>query len=80
MSEQKIEARLNIDPENVKTAKFIEPKYAQPCLLCDNTREIPYQRHYAYPWVCDECRAAIAFVKELRYKQETFDPLKPILD
>lgn len=42
MSEEKITTRLVIDPENVKTAKFIEPKYVQPCLLCENIREIPY--------------------------------------
>lgn len=81
MSEEKITTRLVIDPENVKTAMFIEPKYVQPCLLCENIREIPYNTiHSIYPWVCDECKEAIAFVKELKYKQETFDPLKPVLD
>ncbi len=39
----------------------------QRCLLCENTREFingypPGQS----PWVCDECREAIAFVKDLR--------------
>jgi hypothetical protein len=66
MCEQKIETRLNIDPENIRTAKFIEPRYSQSCMLCDNTREIPHPSHYSYPWVCDECREAIAFVKDFR--------------
>jgi hypothetical protein len=66
MNEQKIETRLNIDPENIRTAKFIEPRYSQPCMLCDNAREIPHPMHYHYPWVCDECKEAIAFVKEFR--------------
>ena len=65
MSEQKIEARLNIDPENIRTAKFIEPRYSQPCLLCDNIREIPHPSHYSYPWVCDDCKEAIAYTKIL---------------
>lgn len=66
MNEQKIETRLNIDPENIRTAKFIEPRYSQFCMLCDNTREIPSPMHYHYPWVCDDCRDAIAFVKEFK--------------
>jgi hypothetical protein len=49
----------------------------QCCLLCDNTR--PFVNGYPpgpSPWVCDECKEAIAFVK----KQLKHDPLKPILD
>ena len=55
MSEEKIETRLNSDPDKVITVECIKPKYSQPCLLCDNTREIPHPRCYSYPWVCDEC-------------------------
>lgn len=39
----------------------------QCCLLCDNSR--PFVNGYPpgpSPWVCDECREAIAFVKDLR--------------
>ena len=39
----------------------------QCCLLCDNSR--PFVNGYPpgpSPWVCDECREAIAFVKEFR--------------
>lgn len=39
----------------------------QCCLLCDNTRELPEGMHYCHtPWVCDECKEAIAFVKDFR--------------
>ena len=41
------------------------PTY-QHCLLCENTREVPCGYGSHYPWVCDECREAIAFVKEFR--------------
>lgn len=50
------------DPENISAAKLVEPSYIQSCLLCDNTREIHYPTHSL--WVCDECKEAIAFVKE----------------
>ena len=66
MGEQKIETCLNIGPDKVLTAKFIEPKYSQPCLLCENTREIPHPMCYSYPWVCDECKEAIAFIKDFK--------------
>jgi hypothetical protein len=39
----------------------------QCCLLCDNSR--PFVNGYPpgpSPWVCDECKEAIAFVKDLR--------------
>jgi hypothetical protein len=38
----------------------------QCCLLCENTREVPCGYGSHYPWVCNECREAIAFVKDLR--------------
>ena len=63
MSEQKIETRLNIDPDKVMTAKFIEQKWSQPCLLCDNSREVPHPSYCSYPWICDECKEAMAFLK-----------------
>lgn len=43
--------------------------YSQRCLLCDNTRRLPEGMTYCTsPWVCDDCRNAIAFLKE--FKQE----------
>lgn len=42
-------------------------RYSQPCLLCENTRDLPEGMHYCNtPWICDECKEAIAFVKDLR--------------
>ena len=63
------------------TAHIAPIKYSQFCLLCENTRELPEGIHYcSTPWVCDECREAIAFLKKLKSEQDNFDPLKPILD
>jgi hypothetical protein len=56
---------------------FIPIRYSQRCLLCENTRELPEGMHYCNtPWVCDECKEAVAFVK----KQLKRDPLTPVLD
>ena len=38
----------------------------QCCLLCENTREVPCGYGSHYPWVCDECREAIAFIKDFK--------------
>jgi hypothetical protein len=39
----------------------------QRCLLCENTREFIHGYPPGpSPWVCDECKEAIAFVKEFR--------------
>jgi hypothetical protein len=49
----------------------------QCCLLCENTRKLPEGMRYCNtPWVCDECKEAIAFIK----KQLKRDPLAPVLD
>ena len=38
----------------------------QKCLLCDNTRELPaYMSNHINPYICDECREAVAYAKEL---------------
>ena len=77
------EKKMDFDPKNVKTITIeTDTSYfhwSQPCMLCENTREVPHG-YGSYPWICDECREAMAFVKELKHKQESFDPLKPILD
>jgi hypothetical protein len=63
------------------TATIAKIFYAQQCLCCENTRRLPEGMTYCHTsWVCDECKEAIAFVKELKHKQENFDPLKPVLD
>jgi hypothetical protein len=67
------------EPEKatIHVAKIATPIYSQRCLLCKNTRPLPEGMHYcSTPWVCDECKEAIAFIK----KQMNCDPLKPILD
>ena len=49
------------------TVNITAIRYSQPCLLCENTRDLPEGMHYCNtPWICDECREAIAFVKALR--------------
>jgi hypothetical protein len=40
-------------------------KYCQQCMLCNNTRTLPEGMHYcSTSWVCDECKEAMAFVKD----------------
>ena len=40
-------------------------RFSQFCLCCDNTRVLPNgMTHCNTPWVCDECREAIAFLKD----------------
>ena len=77
------EKKMDFDPKNVKTITIeADASYfhwSQLCMLCENTREVPHG-YGNHPWVCDECKEAMAFVKELKHKQESFDPLKPILD
>ena len=39
--------------------------YSQSCLLCDNTRRLPEGMTYCLtPWVCDEYKEAMAFLKD----------------
>lgn len=63
------------------TATISKIFYSQQCLCCENTRRLPEGMTYCHTsWICDECKEAMAFVKELKHKQENFDPLKPVLD
>lgn len=46
---------------------YVQGTLYQCCLLCSNSR--PFVNGYPpgpSPWVCDECKEAIAFVKEFR--------------
>ena len=55
--------------------------FSQRCILCDNSRELPEGMTYCHtPWVCDDCREAIAFLKKLKSEHYNFDPIKPVLD
>ncbi len=39
--------------------------YSQFCLCCNNTRRLPDGMTYSSTaWVCDECKEAIAFLKD----------------
>ena len=61
------ENTMDFDPKNVKTITVeMDASYfhwSQPCMLCENTREVPHG-YGSYPWICDECREAMAFVKD----------------
>ena len=39
--------------------------YVQQCMLCDNTRNLGGAWHCSSPWVCNECKEAIAYAKEI---------------
>lgn len=51
---QFVTASLNIEPAC----------YAQQCMLCENTRNLGGS-YSSSPWVCDECKEAIAYAKEI---------------
>ena len=41
--------------------------YSQQCLCCNNTRRLPEGMTYcSTPWVCDECKEAIALMKNFK--------------
>jgi hypothetical protein len=58
---------MDFDPKNVKTTtietgtKYF--RWSQFCMLCENTREVPHG-YGNHPWICDECKEAIAFIKD----------------
>ena len=54
--------------------------FSQECISCENTRRLPEGVTYCNtPWMCDECREAIAYLKQLKVESKR-DPLEPILD
>lgn len=60
----------------IPVCDFIQCNVCQRCMLCENTRKLPGYSYSYSPWVCDECKKAIAFIKDkLKY-----DPLEPTLD
>ena len=41
--------------------------FSQRCMLCDNSRELPEGMTYIHtPWICEECKEAIVFLKFLK--------------
>ena len=49
----------------------------QECILCENTREMPIGYGNNYPWVCDECKEAMAFLKDF---MKSCDEAQKMLD
>ena len=43
--------------------------YVQQCMLCDNTRNLGGAWHSSSPWVCNECKEAIAYIKEVKKRR-----------
>lgn len=52
---------------SMEVAKMSAIRYSQRCLLCENTKDLPEGMHYCTtPWICDECKEAIAFIKDFK--------------
>ena len=59
MSEQKTKT------VKINTSAVSSIYYSQRCLCCENTRALPDGMTYSHtPWICDECKEAIAFLKD----------------
>ena len=64
--------KLAISAKEAETAtmyvtEITTPIYCQCCLLCENTRDLPEgMRYCSTPWVCDECKEAVAFIKDFK--------------
>ena len=68
-----IEKTMDFDPKQTKTATIskIQMIFSQDCLLCNNTRTLPAgMTRCSTPWVCDECKEAIAFLKFLKQNDQ----------
>ena len=70
-----IEKTMDFNPNQVRTTaintSISKIRYSQYCLTCNNTRVLPEGMYYCNtPWVCDECKEAIAFLKDFK-KQTT---------
>ena len=51
--------------QHIATIEVNSACYVQQCMLCDNTRNLGGGWHSSSPWVCDECKGAIAYAKAL---------------
>ena len=40
-------------------------KVGIPCLICGKVLETDMGSHCLYPYVCDECKEAVAYAKQL---------------
>ena len=64
-----IEKTMDFDNKQVETVTVPTAKIVavQCCMLCGNSRELPDGMSYShYPWVCDDCKEAIEFLKFLK--------------
>jgi hypothetical protein len=61
------EKNTDFDPATTKTITIEADasyfRWSQPCMLCENSREVPHG-YGSHPWICDECREAMAFLKD----------------
>lgn len=46
--------------------KDFDMEVSQHCALCSNTRTLPSSSVAFHPWFCDECKEAIAFIKDFK--------------
>ena len=68
------------EPIKVYLAECAPQAVHIPCLLCCNVLKTDYNSIYAHqPYICDECKEAIAYAKQLK-AEAAHDPLKAILD
>lgn len=65
--------------QELAEADIIPQKVGIPCLICGKVLETEMGSHRFYPYICDECKEAVAYAKQLKTKPK-HDPLKAILD
>ena len=46
--------------------KDFDMEVSQHCALCSNTRTLSSSSVAFHPWFCDECKEAIAFIKDFK--------------
>jgi hypothetical protein len=77
---KEIVAATVVEPENadnpIDWSQFVTANlhietacYVQQCMLCENTRELGGGWHSSSPWVCNECKEAIAYIKEVKKRR-----------
>ena len=59
MSEQDNKIFLEYDKS------FSDYKQAVKCILCDNVLELGINESVQFPYICQDCKNAIAYAKEL---------------
>lgn len=63
----------------LERAEIVPANIVIPCLLCGKVLETEMGSHCFYPYICDECKEAVAYAKQLKTKAK-HDPLEAILD